>query len=53
LEGTNIIHWDFKRTTFKDETLFKEAKVDLEMRESELQKVMRDVNSLVKEEDNI
>jgi hypothetical protein len=25
----------------------------LEMRESELQKVMRDVNSLVKEEDNI
>jgi uncharacterized protein YqgQ len=53
LEGTKIIHWDFKRKAFQGETLFKEAEVDFEMMELELQRVMHDVDSLVKKEDNI
>jgi hypothetical protein len=53
LEGAKIIHQDLKRKAFPSEALFKETKVDFEMMELELQKVMLDVDSLVKEEDSI
>jgi hypothetical protein len=53
LEGVKIIHRNLKRKAFQGEALFKEAKVDFEMMELELQRVMLDVDSLVKEKDNI
>jgi hypothetical protein len=53
LEGAKIIHRDLKRKAFQGETLFKEVKVDFEMMELELWRVMLNVDSLVKEKDNI
>jgi hypothetical protein len=53
LEGAKIIHWDLKRKAFQGEALFKEVKVDFEMMELELWRVMLNVDSLVKEKDNI
>jgi hypothetical protein len=53
LEDAKVLGRDFKKKALLGQELHKEIKVDYEMMELELQKVMLDVEALVKEEDNI
>jgi len=53
LEDAKILSRDFFLKALQGKALHKEATVDYEMMELELQRVLLDVEALVKEEDNI
>ncbi len=53
LEDAKVLGRDFKKKALQGKALHKEVKVDYEMMELELQRVLFDVETLVKKEDNI
>jgi hypothetical protein len=53
LEDAKILGLIFFKKALQGKALHKEAKVNYEMMELELQKVLLDVEALVKEEENI
>ncbi len=53
LEDAKILRQYFFKKALQGKALHKEAKVDYEMMELKLQKVLLDVEALVKKEDNI